>query len=79
MRAKAAEAYRHWRQDRRETLIMGADPYFLSKDVERDRQPAREALCARRIPDVLRRINDHPAFRLHELLPWNWQEPTAEN
>ena len=25
------------------------------------------------LADVLRRINDHPAARLHQLLPWNWQ------
>ena len=27
------------------------------------------------LADVLRRINDHPASRLHEMLPWNWRKP----
>jgi transposase len=29
--------------------------------------------------DVLRRINDHPASKLNQLLPWNWKTPAVEN
>jgi hypothetical protein len=27
------------------------------------------------LADVLARINDHAALRLHELLPWSWRKP----
>ena len=29
------------------------------------------------LADVLRRINDIPVSRLHELLRWNWGKPAA--
>jgi len=31
------------------------------------------------LADVLRRIADHPASRLHELLPWNWIKPEHQS
>jgi transposase len=30
------------------------------------------------LADVLRRINDHPASKLDELLPWHWRPATAD-
>jgi hypothetical protein len=29
------------------------------------------------LADVLCRINDHPAARLNQLLPWNWKKSQA--
>ena len=31
------------------------------------------------LADVLRRIADHPASRLDDLLPWNWRNPTVDH
>ena len=30
------------------------------------------------LADVLRRINDHPASRLREFVPWNWGRPSPK-
>jgi hypothetical protein len=31
------------------------------------------------LADVLRRIADHPASRLDDLLPWNWRNPAVDH
>src|SRR5438309_8478390 len=31
------------------------------------------------LADVLRRINDHPAAKLHELLPWHWKQSEPQS
>jgi len=31
------------------------------------------------LADVLRRIADHPARRLNELLPWGWHAPVIQH
>ena len=49
-----------------------------------ERAAAMHALIAKlndidpqaRLADVLCRINDHPASRLRELVPWNWGRPS---
>jgi transposase len=50
-----------------------ADIYTLIATAKLNRLDPRAWLA-----DVLRRINDHPASRLNELLPWNWRT-TAMN
>jgi hypothetical protein len=40
--------------------------------------PAADAVDPQaRLADVLHRIDDRPASRLHERLPWNWKAWTA--
>lgn len=31
------------------------------------------------LADVLRRIDDYPTSRLHELLTWNWRKPAQDS
>ena len=59
-------------------LFAGSDPggeratamYSLIMTAKRNDVDPRAWLA-----DVLRRIDNHSALRLHELLPWNWTNP----
>ncbi len=53
--------------------ICAADVYTLIITAKLNNVDPRAWLA-----DVLRRIADHPASRLDELLPWNWSKPVAQ-
>ena len=53
--------------------IRAADVYTLIVTAKLNNVDPRAWLA-----DVLRRIADHPAARLNELLPWNYPKPVRE-
>jgi hypothetical protein len=57
---------------------MAALALCLSHDADDNRWLHGKRPAEARLADVLRRINDHPASQLADLLPWNWKGRAAK-
>jgi hypothetical protein len=66
--------------DRRQCILAAQGTAVLGGGISTPatRGPAFEGPVTAWLTDVLRRINDHPAARLDELLPWNWKDWPAK-
>src|SRR5436190_1598584 len=70
----AAPKQRHAvRQERIKPLVVALEGWMRTERARLSRHADPQAWLA----DVLRRIADHPASKLDELLPWNWKKSQA--